>query len=132
MGFNNNGLEVPPLPEHTNLFFPLSVRTPEQSAHARDAMAKALYAATFAWVVAHTNKSIQGDGASAAAVAAADGVTGAPAGVSAGTEFNTDKMYEPCALRTVGGRLFTPCLSTAAQSSGQILETCCHFGAPGP
>ena len=56
-------------------------------------MAKALYAATFAWVVAHTNKNIQGDGVSAAA-AVADGVAGAAAGVSAGTEFNTDKMCE--------------------------------------
>ncbi|CAM9878291.1 unnamed protein product, partial [Ectocarpus sp. 12 AP-2014] len=70
--------------------------TPEQSAHARDAMAKALYAATFSWVVAHTNKSIQGDDASAAAAAVADGVGGAAvaaAGVNGGAEFNTDKMF---------------------------------------
>lgn len=59
-------------------------------------MAKALYAATFSWVVAHTNKSIQGDDASAAAAAAADGVGGAAvaaAGVNGGAEFNTDKMW---------------------------------------
>ncbi len=57
-------------------------------------MAKALYAATFAWVVAHTNKNIQGGASSEeAAAAAADGVTGPALGVvAAGAEFNTDKM----------------------------------------
>ena len=56
-------------------------------------MAKALYAATFAWVVAHTNQNIQGGASSEAAAAAADGVVGPPAALAPiGAEFNTDKM----------------------------------------
>lgn len=105
-----------------------SIRTPEQSAHARDAMAKALYAATFSWVVAHTNKSIQGDGASAAVAAAADGVAGAVAGVSTGAEFNTDKMYVNSEY-VISEKLCTQkCLSTAAPQVGRVgalLSSCC-------
>lgn len=61
--------------------------TAEQAAHARDAMAKALYAATFAWVVSQTNKSISGVEATGTMV---DGMV--DEGKSA-AEFNTDKMF---------------------------------------